>query len=113
MFTSDLSGIYLTPGLARKVMNLKSGRGFPDLLIFKKAKRFNGLFLELKKTGEKLLNKSGVYKTEHLKEQAMIISKLNNQDYFACFAIGYVQAIRIIDAYMHDNLEFLESLKII
>ena len=70
-----------------------------------------GLFLELKKEGEKLLVGKRVknrflsidgkeYKTEHLKEQADVIYELNQRGYAAYFAVGFEQAKQIIDDYL-------------
>lgn len=61
---------------------------------------YHGLMIELKKTGEKIVKKDGTYKTDHLKEQAEVLSKLQAQGYYAVFAIGFEQAKNIICQYM-------------
>lgn len=74
----------------------------------------NGLFLELKKDGETLhpgprakkrfLSLDGKeYKTEHLMEQADVLFKLRKAGYVAEFAIGFDEAVRIIDKYLGDK----------
>ena len=100
LFNSDLSGIKLTMGQAVKAKKLRSSKGFPDLVIYEPRGNYHALFLELKREGEKILNKKGDLKTDHLKEQDEVISKLCVKDYLACFAIGFDEAKRIIDMYL-------------
>lgn len=70
-----------------------------------------GLYLELKKEGEKIYpgsraknrfkSKDGKeYKTEHLMEQADCLYDLRQRGYCAEFAIGFDEAKRIIDEYL-------------
>jgi hypothetical protein len=118
-FHSDFgSGCKLTKGQAIKQMRQNGGRkGWPDMFIaepkwdMRYVRTFSGLFLELKKEGEKLLAGPRAknrflsidgkeYKTEHLKEQADVIYKLNEKWYKAYFAIGFEQAKQIIDDYL-------------
>ena len=74
----------------------------------------NGLFVELKKDGETLfpgprakkrfLSLDGKeYKNEHLQEQADVLFKLRKAGYAAEFAIGFDEAVRIIDEYLGDE----------
>jgi len=71
----------------------------------------HGLFLELKKDGETLYPGPRAkkrfksidgkeYKNEHLMEQADVLFKLRKAGYAAEFAIGFDEAIRIIDEYL-------------
>ena len=77
----------------------------------KSIKHYNGLMIELKKDGEKLLAGPRAknrflsidgkeYKTEHLKEQADVIYELNRRGYAAYFAVGFEEAKQIIDDYL-------------
>ena len=100
LFNSDLSGIKLTMGQAVKAKKLRSSKGFPDLVIYEPRGNYHALFLELKREGEKITNKKGELKTDHLREQEEIIQKLNLKGYLACFAIGFDEAKRIIDLYL-------------
>lgn len=100
LFNSDLSGIKLTMGQAVKAKKLRSSKGFPDLVIYEPRGNYHALFLELKREGEKILNKKGDLKTDHLKEQDEVISKLCVKGYLACFAIGFDEAKKIIDLYL-------------
>jgi hypothetical protein len=100
LFNTDLSGIKMSMGQAMQIKPLRSGKGYPDIMIFEPRAGKHGLFIELKRTGEKIFNKSGQYKTEHLEEQAEMIKKLNERGYYATFCIGADEAISIINWYL-------------
>lgn len=100
LFNTDLSGIKMSMGQAIQIKPLRSGKGYPDIMIFEPRAGKHGLFIELKRTGEKIFNKLGQYKTEHLEEQAEMIKKLNERGYYATFCIGADEAISIIDWYL-------------
>lgn len=83
-------------------------KGYPDIFIPLLRKNatggvYGGLFIEFKRTGEKILNKSQALKTEHLKNQNSIIQKLNDLGYFATFGLGFENTKTIIKNYI--NLE--------
>lgn len=122
-FHSDFgSGCKLTKGQAIKQKRQNAGRrGWPDMFIaqptirpgFEDTWRYEnlGLFIELKKDGEKLLAGKRAknrflsidgkeYKTEHLKEQADVIYELNKRGYIASFAVGFEEAKKLIDDYL-------------
>ena len=100
IFTSDSSGIKLSIGAAMKMLALKSKCKIPDLIIFEPQGKYNGLIIEIKKTGEKLYKKDGItFKSEHLEEQHKTIERLNSKGYYACFGIGFDQCKEIIDKY--------------
>lgn len=100
LFNSDLSGLKMTIGQAVKVKKLRSSRAYPDLMIFEPRGTYSGLFLELKRDGEKLSKRSGEWKTEHLAEQSQMIQDLVARGYYANFAIGFDSAKTQIDRYM-------------
>lgn len=101
IFECDLaSGTKLTIGQAVKAKAMRSNRGMPDFRIFHKVGRYNGLFIELKKEGEKLHKKDESFASDHIKEQAAIIHRLQAQGYEALFAIGFNEACEIVDDYM-------------
>jgi hypothetical protein len=100
IFASDLSGIRLPIGLATKIKDLKCGRGIPDLAIYSARKGFHGLMIELKATGISLFKKNGNYDSEHLIEQAEMLSRLSKEGYLAVFCIGFDEAKIIIDEYL-------------
>lgn len=100
LFNTDLSGIKMTMGQAIQTKSLRSGKGFPDIMIFEPRAGKHGLFIELKKTGEKIFKKGGEFKSEHLEEQAAMIAKLNERGYYATFCTGFDEAISIINWYL-------------
>lgn len=100
LFNSDLSGIRLTMGQAVQVKALRSSSGFPDIVIYEPRMEFHGLFIELKKEGEKIYTKKGTPTTPHVAEQLQIIKMLTERRYYACFCIGFDNAKRIIDDYL-------------
>ena len=101
IFNTDLSGAgKLTIGQATALKALRSGRGFPDLVIYEPRDDYHGLFLELKKEGTRIWNKKLVGATPHIEEQAQMIDKLEDRGYRAVFAVGFDEAKKIIDNYL-------------
>ena len=100
LFNSDMSGVKLTMGQAIKAKRLRSCKGFPDLVIYEPRGEHKALFLELKREGEKIYNKNGGLKSDHLKEQDEVMQKLRNKGYACTFAIGFEQAKMYIDNYL-------------
>lgn len=124
LFRTDFSsGMKMTPGQAAKHKKFQKSRAWPDLFIaesgvvkFKEGPlivnlRKNGMFLELKADGVKLYKKDGTLrKNKHIEEQAEMLEKLRNGNYYAEFAIGYKDAIEQIHEYLgkpkHKKVEF-------
>ena len=101
MFNSDMSGaMELTIGQAVAMKNLRSNRGYPDIVIYEPRNGLHGLFIELKDEGVKLWNKSGQPATPHIAEQSECLVKLDKRGYAVAFAIGFDDAKRIIDEYL-------------
>jgi len=100
-FISDLSGLKLSMGLAKKVKYLKSHRGCPDIIILKPNQNYCGLFIELKTSIEEVMTKSGTLKKDkHVEEQANFQHYLNENGYFATWGFGFDHACQIIDNYL-------------
>lgn len=100
LFTSEASGLRLTIGQAKQMKRLRSGNGFPDMMIFEPRGDYHGLFIELKAEGTKLTKKSGGWATVHLAEQSEILCDLTEKGYLAEFAVGFEEAKQIIDEYL-------------
>jgi len=100
IFLSDLSGVKLPMGLARKVSSLKSCRGIPDLIILEPRNGHHGLLLELKREGVKLYKKDGSFVNEHIAEQYHLLSRLNKKNYLAGFVMGFQDGKDTIDKYL-------------
>lgn len=112
IFHSDFgSGIKLSMGQAVRQKRLNGGRrSWPDMFIahpmLSKTKdgmpfAWHGLFIELKKDGTKILKKDGNYVADaHIREQAKMLNALQRKGYQAYFAVGFEQAVQIIDSYL-------------
>lgn len=94
------SGTKLTMGQAVKMKCLNPLRGYPDLFIAEPRNGYNGLFIEIKKDGEKLLKRNKEFKTGHLEEQSSFLTILTAKGYKALFGVGYDECKKIIDEYL-------------
>lgn len=111
MFHSDFgSGIKLNyrQAIVQKIQN-GGRRGWPDLFIAEPMPRciegswnyeYNGLFIELKKEGTRLKKKNGEWASEHIAEQHEVLDRLRFRGYKAEFAVGFEEAMKIIDEYL-------------
>lgn len=102
LFHSDFgSGIKLTKGQAIKQKRQNGGiRGWPDMFIAEGRGKYRGLFIELKKDKTRIKKKNGEWASEHIAEQAQLMSRLRGRDYEAQFAVGFDEAVDIIDEYL-------------
>jgi len=110
LFNTDLSGVKLSIGQAKKAKQLRSGRGFPDIVIYDTSlvqsktgdvDVFSALFLEVKK--ETPFKKDGnLKKNAHLEEQSKILERLNNKGYKALFVWTFDYAKSVIDDYLNN-----------
>lgn len=101
IFRTDFSaGVKMTIGQAVKHKSLQHSRAFPDLQILKPNRGYHGLFLELKKTGTRISKRDGSYSSDHLLEQAAMLAKLKSLGYCASFAVGFDEAVEIINDYL-------------
>lgn len=107
LFRSDLGGIRLTLGLARKAKAIQHSKGFPDLFICEPREFINtqevykvyyGMFLEIKV--DDVFRKNGNYVSSHVKEQDEVLAFLRSKGYFACFGIGFDKSKELIDKYL-------------
>lgn len=106
LFHSDFgSGIKLTKGQAVKQKRLQGGRrAWPDMFIAEPKSvgelYYDGLFIELKREGTRLVKKNGEPASEHIREQAETLRDLRQRGYVAGFACGFDEAKKIIDGYL-------------
>ena len=106
IFMSDASGLRMTIGQAMQWKRHSSHRGIPDLFIAEPRGKFSGLYIEMKKTGEKIVKKDGItLKTPHLVEQNEMLFILRCKGYEAQFALGLQDAISIFEMYMNHTSE--------
>ena len=113
LFHSDFgSGIKLTMGQAAKQKRQNGGRrAWPDMFIAQPAQKSSeypdacykfGLFIELKKDGTRLKKRNGEWASDHIAEQARILEMLELRGYVAKFAVGFDEARKLIDEYLHS-----------
>lgn len=103
-FFTDPSGMFQKSWAAKTMLkNNRSKHAQLDLIILHKSEPFVGAVIELKRQGEKLQNKDGSHKSEHLLEQYRSLKHLEEQGYMTCFAIGFDEAKFVIDMYLKSN----------
>lgn len=106
VFHFDLAGLNLSRAQAGMTKAIQGGKGWPDLFIAKPRIStdpdcyYAGLFIELKAEGTRLYKRDNTYATPHLQEQGEMMSKLFRAGYYCKFAVGYNEAVRIIDKYL-------------
>lgn len=101
LFHSDYgSGIKLTARQASIQKRQNGGlRGWPDMFIAEPRNGYLGLFIELKKEGTRLKKRDGSWASDHIEEQAEMLSLLEERGYYSTFARGFDEAKEIIDEY--------------
>ncbi len=102
IYRFDLAAdLKLTMGQARKHKELHPKRGYPDLFIAEPRGKYHGMYVELKADGKSPYKRNGeLKKSEHLKEQEVMLNKLNSRGYFAKFATGFNEAKGLIESYL-------------
>lgn len=110
LFKYDTAGLNLSEIQAKRNKAIQKRKGWPDLMIFEPKSymdrdtglwyHYHGLFIELKKDGTNILNKSGGYTTPHIAEQAECLAELAERGYYTAFACGYDSAIDVIEKYL-------------
>lgn len=78
------------------VKNIRQDVTAPETIRF-------GLFLELKREGTRIYKKNGGFASDHIREQYMVLEELRERGYEAKFAIGFNEAVNIIDHYLGGN----------
>lgn len=102
IYRFDLAAdLKLTMGQARKHKELHPKRGYPDLFIAEPRGEYCGMYVELKADGNNPYKRNGeLKKSEHLKEQEVMLNELNSRGYFAKFATGFNEAKGLIESYL-------------
>lgn len=120
LYNCDLSGVNLSKTQAGLAKAMRSGKGFPDFVLYEpkyiKEKTvfgslYCGLFIEIKAEGTEIYAKRATdklgyteYATDHIADQAMVIEMLMGKGYYACFGIGLDACMKIVDNYMQGKL---------
>jgi hypothetical protein len=105
----DLSGLWTPSHQARNLYGRLNKRAWPDLFIGVVRETVvgiyvvmqAGLFIELKKDGTVLYKKDGSLRAvPHHIEQEAVLQSLRMAKFKAEFAVGFDQAIKLIDDYL-------------
>ena len=106
VFHSDFgSGVKLSykQAVMQKIQN-GGRRAWPDMFIAEPQPHgrdwYHGLFIELKKEGTRLKKKNGEWASDHIAEQYDVLDRLRFRGYKAEFAVGWDEAINLIDDYL-------------
>lgn len=110
-FYNDWSaGAFLTVGQNSARAALASKRGWVDIFIAEPKSGYHGLFIELKKEGERVFLKDGsVSKAAQIQKENAFLERMRTKGYKAEFAIGYAHAKKIIDKYMGVKQELFDD----
>jgi len=101
LFQCDLaSGMKLTMGQASKAKRMRSNSGFPDIFIAEPRGFFHGLYIELKRDGERIYKIDGTPASDHIANQIDLHRKLMAKGYDVCFAVGFDKAVSLIREYL-------------
>jgi hypothetical protein len=112
LFNVDLSGVNLSKTSSGKAKMMRSGKGFPDFVLYQMVPNrktgtgdnvsiFGALFIELKAEGTKLYSSDGMkYTSTHIAEQVEMIDKLKSKGYEAVLCVGLDSAMKAVDEYM-------------
>lgn len=113
LFHFDLAGVWTPSHKARNLYGRLNRRAWPDLFLPHAVMQphtinvYYGLFLELKRDGTRLHKKDGSWASPHIKEQAEVLYALQEAGYVAQFAVGFDQAVELIDSYLEGSLDQL------
>jgi hypothetical protein len=118
LYTEDMGGVRLTMSQAKSAKKTRCRKGHPDLMFQRlhwgsdDNLKYVGLAIEFKKKKCEPIQKKngGLRKVAHLQEQHDYLMALRKQGWLACFCVGFIEAQKLIKAYMGsaDDLEALE-----
>lgn len=106
IFRTDFgAGVRLPIHLAVLQKRMQWGRAWLDLQIVTQRHGHTGMFLELKRDDEKIFKKDGVtYVSDHIREQAEMMDRLRQENYYCSFAIGFDMSKALIDWYLDEKV---------
>lgn len=102
------AGTYLSKKQASEQKQINNCTGYPDLFIAKPCGGYHGAFIEVKREGNEPYLKSearrGQLKADpHVQEQAYMLDRLRKYGYYAEFAVGLDELIKITETYLKLN----------
>ncbi len=101
LFYSDMRGVKLSPGTARKNAKLQMRRtAWLDIFIADPRRGYSGLAIELKNGPAKLYKKNGELRGDkHIQAQRKTIEAFEERGFCAAFVTSYQSFIDLIDWY--------------
>lgn len=111
-FYNDWSaGAFLTHGQNVARAAVASKNGWVDIFIAEPRGGYHGLFIELKKEGERVYLKDGKTLSSHsqIQKEGKFLERMRAKGYKAEFGIGYHSTMRIIDNYIGVKKELFED----
>ena len=105
-FNADvLAGINLSIRQGSEAKKQGKTKSWPDFFIATPRRGYNGLFVEIKKAGERIfkVRTPDEYASEHIEDQAKMLQRLRNEGYYAQFAVGYQETIKLIEWYLSNS----------
>lgn len=103
LFTSESSGLRVSMYQAKKLKQMRSCAGLPDIMIFEPKRSYFGLFIEVKRDGTTIYKKDGgLVADKHIREQEEILHQLKQKGYLAEFVVGFDDAKALIDYYFAE-----------
>jgi hypothetical protein len=106
LYHFDPTGLNLSKTQSGQLKAIQGGKGYPDLFIIERNKdgKYNGLFLEIKAEGTRLLDKTrSNYANDHLTDQAMFLYELSKRGFKAEFGVGFDECMKVIDNYLRNS----------
>ena len=89
----QIDQVGLRGGRKNKMLHGKWSRGYPDLLVLKRTKKWGALYIELKAT-------KTLQDTEHTRRQKEFHKVLQKAGYKVRFACGFDEAKKVLDKYL-------------
>lgn len=100
LYHFDPTGLNLSKAQSGMLKAIQNHRGYPDLVIYEPRNGYHGLFIELKRDGERIHKRDGSTATEHIAEQLDCLQELRIRGYKAEIAVGFEEAKNLIDEYL-------------
>lgn len=104
IFDANSKNIKMSVQKGAQMKRMGKAKSWPDMFIAEARQGYHGLFIELKKEGERIfqVNQPKKYANEHVEAQAEMHKQLRARGYKAVFAVGYQQAIDVIRGYLGE-----------
>jgi len=106
LFNMDvLAGINLSLPQGVKAKKQGKTKSWPDVFIATARHGYHGLFIEQKRHGERIyqVNQPDKYASEHVEAQALMLERLQDEGYYAAFAVGFSETKALIDWYLGEG----------